>query len=194
MRRLLAASNTRIGLLGGSFNPPHCGHLNISLQTLKKFNLSKVFWLVTPCSPAKNPSVYESFNSRVQKCLDITKDYSNKIHVLDIEKSFRNFYSSNTIKEIKKQLNGSIYWIMGSDNLLQIHKWHKWKSIFRMTKVVVCERTLTTLQVRNAKASHNFQPWHLSSLSHVKEQKDGFYIFHTKKTNTSSTQIRTMLS
>jgi nicotinate-nucleotide adenylyltransferase len=75
----------KIGILGGSFNPPHEGHVHISLETLKRFNLSHVFWLVTPCSPTKNSSSYEDLTKRVQKCVEITKPYSNKITILDIK-------------------------------------------------------------------------------------------------------------
>ena len=93
MRKIIPIENCKIGLLGGSFNPPHIGHLNISLRTLKKFNLSKIIWLVTPCSPMKSAAIYNDLETRVKMCQDLTKHYANKIQVIDIEKNFRNFFN-----------------------------------------------------------------------------------------------------
>lgn len=186
-------SQTRIGLLGGSFNPPHIGHVNITLQILKKFNLCKVFWLVTPCNPMKSVKDYESFANRFQKCVEITKQYSNKITVLDIETSFKNFFSSNTIQEIKRtHKSATLYWIIGCDNLLQIHKWYRWKNIFENANVIVYERTFMALKAHNTIASLHFR---LVNIMHSEHNSlyEKFCILHGKRVNISSTNIRNMV-
>ena len=191
MRKIIPVRNCRIGLLGGSFNPPHIGHLNISLKSLKKFNLSKIIWLVTPCSPLKSSSIYEDLQVRVKQCQEMIQSYSNKIEVIDIEKNFRNFYSSESIKEIKKwHRDVQFYWIIGCDNLLNIYKWRKWKMIFKMTKVIVCERTLMALKAHNTKAVLNFNTEHIINGGMVEAIENDLYIFHTKKITISSTEIR----
>lgn len=191
MRRIIPVRSCKVGLLGGSFNPSHIGHINISLQTLKKFNLSKIIWLVTPCSPLKSSSMYEDLQVRMKQCQEITKPYSNKIEVLDIEKNFRNFYSSESIREIKKwHRDVEFYWIIGCDNLLNIYKWRKWQKIFEMTKVIVCERTSMSLKSQNTKAVFNFDPQHIVNARLVESKANNLYIFHTKKITISSTEIR----
>lgn len=191
MRRIIPVSKCKIGLLGGSFNPPHIGHVHISLKVLKKFKLSKIIWLVTPCSPVKSPSLYEVLEVRVKNCNEITKDYVNKIEVVDIEKNFRNFYSSHSIKEIIRwHPQIEFYWIIGCDNLINIHKWEKWQNIFTDTKVVVCERSSISLKVQNSKVTFNFNPKHIVNGHLIDHMSDMLSIYHTKKINISSTDIR----
>jgi len=191
MRKIISVPKCKIGILGGSFNPPHIGHLHISLAVLKKFGLSKIIWLVTPCSPLKPISLYDNLEVRVKKCKEITKDYINKVLVLDIEKNFRNFYSSNSIKEIIRwHPEVTFYWIIGCDNLLNIHKWEKWQSIFKKTKVIVCERSSISLKAQNTKVTFNFNPNHIVNGNITNNLSDELYIYHTKKINISSTDIR----
>ncbi len=183
-------SKVKIGILGGSFNPPHVGHLNISLQTIKRFNLSYVFWLPTPCNPTKDPSTYIDFQERINKCVELIKPYQNKIRVLDVEKFFRNFYSANTIDFIKKiHPQVSIYWIIGCDNALYFHRWYKWKKILEKAKVIVCERSEMGIKFHNTKTASNYG----FSVVNKDFQEDNLMMFHMKKINISSTNLRNML-
>lgn len=193
MRKIISVPQCKIGILGGSFNPPHIGHLHISLTALKKFKLSKIIWLVTPCNPLKPMSIYDTLEVRVAKCKEITKAFKNKISVLDIEKDFRNYYSSNSIKEITRcHPDITFYWIIGCDNLINIHKWQKWQNIFKQTKVIVCERSMLSLKAQNTKVIFNFHPQHIVNSNIIDTLKDklSLYIYHTKKINISSTDIR----
>ncbi len=192
---LLNDSHVKIGILGGSFNPPHEGHVHISLETLKRFNLSHIFWLVTPCSPAKDPSSYDNITRRFQQCIDIIRPYKNKMTILDIEKFFKNFYSANTIEVIKNiHPQAEIYWIIGCDNILEIDKWYKWRSIFEKTNLVVCERSDMSIKIHNTKAAHNFNKKDICNASQINENnRNSFFMLHIKKINISSTKIRSML-
>jgi nicotinate-nucleotide adenylyltransferase len=185
-------NNAKVGLLGGSFNPPHYGHVHITLEAIKKFNLSYVFWLVTPHNPFKDIHTYALLSERVEKSIQITKPYSNKIKITDIEKFFRNTYSANTVQNINRMHSKtSFYWIMGGDNIFHMHKWFMWQRIFRMTKVALCERNDASFKVKNTRMFNIFDCQHLHNMyTHHNHYKTDFFMLHTKKIAVSSTEIR----
>lgn len=194
MHKISIISKTKIGLLGGSFNPPHIGHLNISLRVLKKFGLSKIYWLVTPCSPHKHHGGYAILEERLKKCLEITHAFSNRIKVLDIEKDQRTYFSSDTIKRIKSiHITAEIFWIIGCDNLINMHNWHNWQQIFNLSRVVVCERSTIALKAHNSQISFNFETDHILNQKLFINKKNNLLIFHMKKNNISSTELRNMI-
>ena len=127
-----------IGLLGGSFDPPHKGHLYISMQAKKILKLDEIWWLVTPQNPLKisRPATY---SERIKNCKVITKNYPIKIK--EVEKSINSKYSYQTINYIKKYYkNINFFWLMGADNLLNFHKWQKWRLIFEDIPIVIFKR------------------------------------------------------
>ena len=128
-----------IGLLGGSFDPAHKGHLKISIIALKKLKLSKIFWVVTKKNPFKKEPFF-SLRDRVAKSKKSVKKYKN-IQVLYLEDKIRSSRTINVInyfRRVKKQKN--LYLILGSDNLLKFHKWTSWKKIVKLVKLVVFSR------------------------------------------------------
>ena len=127
-----------IGLLGGSFDPPHPGHIYISLEAKNVLSLNQVWWLVTPQNPLKtiNPTTYEE---RVNNCHNITKDYS--IFVKEIEKKINSKHSHYTIEYLKHHFsNIKFYWLMGADNLVNFHQWQNWKRFFNQISIVIFKR------------------------------------------------------
>ena len=128
----------KIGLLGGSFDPPHKGHLFISLEAKKILKLDEVWWLVTPKNPLKisEPAGYEE---RVDNCKKITRNFPIKIQ--EIEKNIHSDYSYKTINYILKHYNNiKFFWLMGADNLINFHKWEKWQKIFNNMSIVIFRR------------------------------------------------------
>jgi len=128
----------KIGLLGGSFDPPHKGHLFISIEAKKMFQLDEVWWLVTPQNPLKifKPATY---NERVKNCKNITRNLPIKIQ--EIEKKIDSDYSFKTINFILNHYkNIKFFWLMGADNLINFHKWQKWKKIFNNMSIVIFRR------------------------------------------------------
>jgi len=129
-----------IGLFGGSFDPPHQGHIKISLSSIKNLKLSKLYWAVTEQNPFK-PDPYYSLNKRILKSKYLSKNYK-KIKVISFEKYAK---SSRTIDLIKylidKEKKVDLHLIIGSDNLIHFHRWEKWKSIVKVVKLVVFPRT-----------------------------------------------------
>ena len=131
--------NKSIGILGGSFDPSHKGHLRISKIAIKKIKLDKVLWVITKKNPFKKKPSY-SLQQRIDLAKKITKN-EEKIQVVHLDKIVR---SSRSIKIIdylidKKRLK-IIYFLIGSDNLVKFHKWKSWKKIVKMTKLVVFSR------------------------------------------------------
>ena len=128
-----------IGLLGGSFDPAHKGHLNISKIAIKKLKLKKVYWVITKKNPFKNKTFY-SLEERIK--------YAKKIS--RTQKKIQTLYLDNIIKSsriidvvnyfIKKKNIKNIYFIIGSDNLIRFHKWKSWKKIVKLVKLVVFSR------------------------------------------------------
>ena len=128
-----------IGVLGGSFDPAHKGHLIISKIAIKKIKLSKVIWIVTKQNPFKDKTFY-SLTQRISKARKITKS-TKKIQVLRLEKDIHSSRSIDAINYLvyKKKLK-NVYFLIGSDNLINFHKWKSWKKIVKLTKLIVFSR------------------------------------------------------
>ena len=127
-----------VGLLGGSFDPPHKGHLHISLEAKKILKLDEIWWLVTPQNPLKisKPATYEE---RIKNCYSVTKGHP--IKVTEIEKKINSKYSYESIKFIQNHYKDiKFFWLMGADNLINFHKWEKWHDIFMDISIVVFKR------------------------------------------------------
>ena len=131
--------NNTIGILGGSFDPPHVGHLKISSLSIKKLRSSKLYWIITKKNPFKKKPFF-TLDERILKCKNLTKRNSKiKIQYLEKElKSTRSIKIVNFFKKNKK--NKKVYLIIGSDNLLNFHKWDSWKKILKMCELVVFSR------------------------------------------------------
>jgi len=128
-----------IGLLGGSFDPAHKGHLSISNIAIKNLKLSKVYWVITKKNPFKSKTFY-SLDERIKYAKKISK-FQKKIKIIyldDIIKSSRIIYVINYL--IKKKKIRNIYFIIGSDNLIRFHKWKSWKKIVKLVKLIVFSR------------------------------------------------------
>ncbi len=128
-----------IGILGGSFDPAHKGHLGISKIAIKKFKLKKIYWVITKKNPFKKKTFY-SLNKRIDFAKKISRP-QKKIEVLHLEKVVKSSRSIDIINYfIKKKDIKNIYFIIGSDNLIRFHKWKSWKKIVKSVKLVVFSR------------------------------------------------------
>ena len=142
--------NIKIGILGGSFDPPHVGHIHISLIALKRLKLDKIWWLVTPQNRLKKNNIKNTFQNRLQKAREFTKN-TKKITVLDIEYKNKLSSSYKTMRFIKKKTQKTKFvWIMGSDNLENFHQWLKPKSISKIFPIAVIERPSYSYKVLNS--------------------------------------------
>ena len=128
----------KIGILGGSFDPAHKGHLAISKEALKKFNLKSVIWAITIQNPFKEKSI-NNLKKRIADCKKIIR--TNKLIKV---KFFEDIVNSNKtidlINHLSKNKKYDLYFLMGADNLITFHKWYKWKQILKKSNVIVFDR------------------------------------------------------
>jgi nicotinate-nucleotide adenylyltransferase len=132
--------NRTIGLLGGSFNPAHAGHLHISEHALNTLGLDEIWWLVSPQNPLKSKDDMADYGERFASAVAITKS-NKKIFVSDIEQKIGTKYTYQTISELQKRYHGTHFiWLMGADNLAGFHRWQRWQEILRLVPIVVFDR------------------------------------------------------
>ena len=147
-----------IGLLGGSFDPPHKGHIYISLEAKKILQLDGIWWLVTPKNPLKI-SKLATYKERIHNCKTITKKHPIKIK--EIEKKIKSIYSFQTINFLQNHYeNINFFWLMGADNLINFHCWQKWREIFSSIPIVIFRRygyNVKALKSITLKTFNNFK-------------------------------------
>ncbi len=136
---MLKPKKRGIGIFGGSFDPPHKGHVKISNLSLKKINIKKIYWVITKKNPLKNKAFF-SVEERIQKSKKITKKIKN-VGILYLDNKIKSSRTINVINHFRETRNQkNLYLILGSDNLLNFHKWRDWKKIVKLTKLVVFSR------------------------------------------------------
>ena len=136
---MIKSQKKRIGILGGSFDPPHNGHLEISKLAIKKLFLDQVYWCVTKKNPLKNKAFF-SLPERIKKSKAITNKIK-KIKIKFFEDKIKSVNTIDLIKYLKKKNKRNIFFlIIGSDNLIKFHKWKSWKILPGLTRIVVFSR------------------------------------------------------
>ena len=176
MQKLSKKNHAKIGILGGTFDPPHKGHLYISKIALKKLKLNKLIWIVTKKNPLKKKP-YLSTKMRMNLSKKMTKK-EKKIFVKyydDKVKSINTFNLLNYIK--KKNQKTKLFFLMGADNLAKFHKWNNWKKIPKLAKIVIFPRQNYSIK--------SLKP----VISKKLNKKDLIYI-DSRKVNISSSLIR----
>tara|TARA_B100001093_G_C26659343_1_gene941058 strand:+ start:518 stop:1051 length:534 start_codon:yes stop_codon:yes gene_type:complete len=129
----------KIGIFGGSFDPPHSGHYKISSSAIRKLKLNKLLWTVTKKNPFKS-NVYFSLQKRISKSKLISKK-NKRIKVVYLDTLAKSSNIISLLKYlIKKNKNCEFFLIIGSDNLIKLHKWKKWREIVKLSKLVVFSR------------------------------------------------------
>ena len=149
-----SCSGLRVGLLGGSFDPAHEGHVRISLHALKRFDLDQLWWLVSPGNPLKQKGP-----ASLSRRLEYAKCFVDhpRIKVTDIESQLQTRFTCDTLLELKALYPSTHFtWLMGADNLAQIHHWQDWQSIFEMMPVGVLARPGQGLAAQCAPAARRF--------------------------------------
>ena len=176
MQKLSKKNYAKIGILGGTFDPPHKGHLYISKIALKKLKLNKLIWIVTKKNPLKKKP-YLSTKVRINLSKKMIKK-EKKIFVKyydDKVKSINTFNLLNYIK--KKNQKTKLFFLMGADNLAKFHKWNNWKKIPKLAKIVIFPRQSYSIK--------SLKP----IISKKLNKKDLIYI-DSRQVNISSSLIR----
>jgi nicotinate-nucleotide adenylyltransferase len=145
----------KIGLLGGSFNPAHEGHLHVSEVALKRLGLDYVWWLVTPQNPLKSRDGLNSLHERVKGACRVARH--PRIIVMDIEQDFGTHYSYDTLHALQKRFPRlKFVWLMGSDNLQIFRRWHRWADFARKVPIAVMQRPGSVMAMLSAKPIQRF--------------------------------------
>ena len=172
MKKNKKRGHIKIGILGGTFDPPHKGHLYISKIALKKLRLKKILWVITKKNPLKNKP-HLKLKERMKLSKEITKR-EKKINIKYFDEKIGSTSTFNLLNYIKRKTKADLFFLMGADNLKKFHKWKNWKQIPKLTKIVVFPRKNHS---RNSIATNNLN------------KKDLIYI-KSKKINISSSLIR----
>ena len=176
MGQVKLGNKKNIGILGGTFDPAHIGHVIISKTAKKRFKLDKVIWALTKKNPFKTKSSL-SLKDRIKYAKNINlKNRFIKIGFYEQKiKSNKTINLINYFKKNNKKLN--IYFIMGADNLINFHKWHKWKSISKKCNILVFDR-------------QGYRVKSLKSVTYKQLNKRSLSFIKFKKVNISSSQLR----
>ena len=171
----MKANKIKIGVLGGSFDPAHKGHLAISKEARKRFGLKKIIWAITKKNPFKTQSK-TSVTERIRYCKKIIG--SNLfIKVKFYENIIKSNKTINLINYLKKNKNFEIYFLMGADNLINFHKWYKSKSISQKCIILAFDR-------------HGYKKNSLKSKTFRQLSKSSLEFIEFNKVNISSSQLR----
>lgn len=151
----VAVRGQRIGLLGGSFDPAHDGHVHITHEALKRLGLDQVWWLVTPGNPLKSRQP-ASMEHRIARARQLIHD--PRVKVTDLEARLGTRYTHATLTQLQALYpQVRFVWLMGADNLVQFHRWDRWQDIMRMVPVAVMARPNSGLRGRISHTAQVFK-------------------------------------
>jgi nicotinate-nucleotide adenylyltransferase len=188
----LYTNGMRVGLLGGSFNPPHAAHRAISLFALKRLKLDRVWWLVTPGNPLKDHDGLLDLDARAEAARKMAGD--PRIDVSCLESVIRTRYTVDTISYLRRRASGLRFvWIMGADNLAQFHRWQNWRRIASEVPIAVIDRPPQSFRALAAPAAQALARYRLpeNQAGRLADQHTPAWIFLTgMKLNLSSTGLR----
>ena len=183
-----------IGLLGGSFNPAHGGHLHISLHALNRLGLDGVWWLVSPQNPLKERAGMAPFETRFASALYVTRGHK-RINVTDIEQRLDSRYTHQTIIALQQRYpHYQFVWMMGADNLAQFHRWQRWRDIAARVPIIVFDRAPYSHHALRCKAAMAMWGNRLK-LNHIARPwpRNGLLYLHMRRADISSTLLRKTL-
>ena len=165
----------KIGILGGSFDPSHKGHIAISKEAYKTFRLKKIIWAITKKNPFKKTSESNLF-ARIKYCKKILKNIKF-IEVRCYENKIKSNKTIDLINHFSKNKRNEIYFLMGADNLINFHKWHKWRMISEKCNIIVFDR-------------YGYKKKSLNSKTFKSLNKEKLKFINFNKVNISSSQLR----
>lgn len=183
----------RVGLLGGSFNPAHEGHVHISLEAIKRLNLDSVWWLVSPKNPLKDAKELVPYENRLAGAEALTKGQPN-IQVSNLEEQFSTNLTIDTLTALDRLCpNTQFIWLMGADNMVQFDQWVAWQDIVSLLPIAILDRpgySTKALEGKFAKTYANLKV----AVEHAKTlgqaSRNGWVFLTNPQHPQSSTNIR----
>ena len=195
-RPQLFHSRTRlkIGLVGGSFNPSHAGHIHLSIQAYQKLRLDQIWWLVSPQNPLKPSAEMASLPDRLAAARVITAA-TPFIHVIAPEVRLPSNFTNDTLKYLNKTMPlARLVWIMGADNLIQFRRWKRYRDIIELLPIAVIDRPGYSYQAISA-GQHLFTRRYTASqlrrrLAKIRQGTTGWCFIAGQRHHASATDIR----
>jgi len=182
----------RVGLLGGSFNPPHAAHRAISLFALKRLKLDRVWWLLTPGNPLKDTDRLHGLSERMSAAREVAGD--PRIDISCLEAVIGTRYTVDTVIHLCRRVSGVRFvWIMGADNLAQFHRWKDWRRIASEVPIAVIDRPPQSFRALAAPAAQALARYRVpeNQAARLADQQAPAWVFLTgMKLNLSSTGLR----
>lgn len=185
----IATKGMVVGLLGGSFDPAHEGHAHITREALKRMGLDQVWWLVTPGNPlkARQPA---PLADRIARARAVMRD--PRVKITSLEAALGTRATADTIARLRVIYPGVTFvWLMGADNLVQFHRWGRWRDILRSVAVGVLARPGAGVQARTSVAARAFRVHQVDRGENLRGRKAPVWAFVNLPMNdASSTEIR----
>ena len=186
------APGMRIGLFGGTFDPPHAAHRAACLLALHRLNLDRVWWLVTPGNPLKDTKGLAPLAVRVAAAQALA--HHPRIDVTDLEAELGTAYTYETVSYLVRRCPGVHFvWIMGADNLRSFHRWQRWRGIAQLVPIAVVDRLGPSLYAAGSAAAQALARYRLPEAAARKlaDHKPPAWIYlHGLKSPLSSTALR----
>ena len=183
------AAGLRIGLLGGSFNPAHQGHLHASRTALHRLGLDFVWWLVTPQNPLKPAKGMAPLATRLSTARTVARN--PRIIVSDVERALGTRYTIDTLRALKQHFPGvKFVWLMGSDNLAEFSRWRRWPEILRTVPIAVIARPASALAARASAPMVRFRSALRSPAELFSGRPPAIAILDGRRSKESATAIR----
>lgn len=185
-----------IGILGGTFDPPHRGHLYISKLCIKNLELKKLYWAITTQNPLKNNAPHSKEKERKTLCKQVIKN-EKKIKLLNTKNIKNPNFTINILRTIKKRKKekSNLFFIIGADNLVKFHKWKEYEKIFSSCTVIVVNRVGYKKMALGSMVAKKFNKTKISLTTLLKrnpKKKEWVYISN-KGINVSSSKLRISL-
>lgn len=192
MRLPPAGAGQRIGLFGGSFNPPHSGHALVSRTALRRLGLDRIWWLVTPGNPLKDATELAPLETRVHLAAAVADD--PRVTVTAWEAWLGTAYSAQTVAALRQRRpDVDFVWVMGADNLAGFHRWQKWRTIIETVPVAIVDRPGAELSALSAPAARAYARHRVDErrAAQLPGSRAPVWTFlHTARDPASSTELR----
>lgn len=184
--------NQKIGILGGSFNPAHEGHLSISKIALQRLNLDVVWWIISPRNPLKKYDILYDFEERVSSAEKVID--TNHISISKLERDAQIKYTIGTVEYLNTRYFGTKFvWIMGADNLKDFHRWREWDKLALTVPIAIIDRPSSSLDVTSSLFANKYRKYRVdeADAQNLADKKKPAWVFlHSKLNDQSSSQLR----
>jgi len=186
----------QVGLFGGSFNPPHAGHVLVADIALRRLRLDQLWWIVTPGNPLKSTRELAPLSSRIAQSEALARDPRVKVTAFEAAHHVR--YTADTLALVRARNPGvDFVWIMGADSLRDFHRWQRWRQIAMTMPIAVIDRPGATLSFLSSVVAKTFDYARIAEADAprlARMKAPAWTFIHGPRSRLSSTAIRTALA